>query len=71
MSQRIYLVTDRNTQTRRLIRAANQAQAVRHAAQSRFDIQVASQDDLVTLLAAGQAVESATQATEAESETAA
>ena len=71
MSQRIYLVTDRDTETRRLIRAANQAQAVRHAAQSRFDIQVASQDDLVELLAAGQAVESAAQATEAEPETAA
>lgn len=71
MSTRIYLVTDRDTQTRRLIRAANQAQAVRHAAQSRFDIQVASQNDLVKLLAAGQTVESATQATEAEPETAA
>lgn len=68
MSNRIYLITDRDTQTRRLIRAANQAQAVRHAAQARFDIQVASQDTLVELLAAGQAVESAAQATESEPE---
>ncbi|OGB68599.1 MAG: hypothetical protein A2486_16190 [Burkholderiales bacterium RIFOXYC12_FULL_65_23] len=66
MSTRIYLVTDRDTQTQRLIRAANQAQAVRHAAQSRFDIQVASQDTLVELLDAGQKVESAAQATETE-----
>ena len=70
MSQRIYLVTDRDTQTQRLIRAANQAQAVRHAAQSRFDIQVASQDTLVELLDAGQKVESAAQTTEPEPETA-
>ncbi len=70
MSTRIYLVTDRDTQTQRLIRATNQAQAVRHAAQSRFDIQVASQDTLVKLLDAGQKVESAATATEPEPETA-
>ena len=57
MSTRIYLVTDRDTQTMRLIRAGNQAQAIRHAAQSRFDIEVAGQDDLVQLLGSGQAVE--------------
>lgn len=68
MSTRIYLVTDRETQAQRLIRSGNQAQAIRHAAQSRFAIEVASQDDLVQLLAAGQAVESATQASETEAE---
>ncbi len=68
MSTRIYLVTDRETQAMRLIRAGNQAQAIRHAAQSRFAIEVASQDDLVQLLASGQAVESAAQASEAEAE---
>lgn len=57
MSTRIYLVTDRDTQAKRLIRAGNQAQAIRHAAQSRFAIEVAGQDDLVQLLATGQAIE--------------
>ena len=66
MSTRIYLVTDRETQAKRLIRASSQAQAVRHAVAKRFDAEVASQDDLVQLLDAGQAVESATQASEAE-----
>ncbi|PRD64151.1 hypothetical protein [Malikia granosa] len=69
MSTRIYVVTDQESQAKRLIRASSQAQAIRHVAQSRFDIQAASQDDLVKLLAAGQAVESATQATEPETAT--
>ena len=47
MSTRIYLVTDVETNKHRLIRAGNQAQAIRHAAQTRFDIEVAGQDDLV------------------------
>ena len=59
MSTRIYLVTDRETQAKRLIRAGSQAQAIRHAVQGRFEATVASQDDLLGLLAAGQAVESA------------
>ena len=71
MSTRIYLVTDRESQAKRLIRASSQAQAVRHAAQSRYSVEVASQDDLVQLLDAGQAVESAAQVAEAEGETAA
>ena len=68
MSTRIYLVTDRESQAKRLIRAGNQAQAIRHAVASRFGAEVASQNDLVTLLAAGQAVESATQTSETEAE---
>lgn len=71
MSTRIYLVTDRETHAKRLIRAGNQAQAIRHAAQSRFAIEVASQDDLVQLLDAGQKVESAATTSEADSEAAA
>mgnify|MGYP007031427369 CR=1 FL=1 len=35
MSTRIYLVTDVETNKHRLIRAGNQAQAIRHAAQTR------------------------------------
>jgi len=70
MSTRIYLVTDQQTQAKRLIRAASQAQAIRHAVASRFGAEVASQNDLVTLLAAGQAVESTTQTSETEPEAA-
>jgi hypothetical protein len=57
MSTRIYLVTDVETNKHRLIRAGNQAQAIRHAAQTRFDIEVAGQDDLVSLLTGGIPVE--------------
>jgi hypothetical protein len=60
MSTRIYLVTDIETNKHRLIRAANQAQAIRHAAQTRFDMEVAGQDDLVSLLTHGVPVELAT-----------
>lgn len=59
MSTRIYLVTDVETNKHRLIRAGNQAQAIRHAAQTRFDIEVAGQDDLVSLLLAGIPIEPA------------
>lgn len=59
MSTRIYLVTDVETNKHRLIRAGNQAQAIRHAAQTRFDIEVAGQDDLVSLLTGGITVEMA------------
>jgi hypothetical protein len=57
MSTHIYLVTDVETNKHRLIRAGNQAQAIRHAAQTRFDIEVAGQDDLVSLLTSGIPVE--------------
>lgn len=70
MSTRIYLVTDTETNQHRLIRAANQAQAIRHAAASRFDVEVAGQDDLVSLLAAGKTVEDAQKVEQVESATA-
>ena len=57
MSTRIYLVTDVETNKHRLIRASNQAQAIKYAAQTRFDIEVAGQDDLVRLLTGGTAIE--------------
>ena len=57
MSTRIYVVTDVETNRHRLIRAGNQAQAIRHAAQTRFDIEVANQDDLVNLLTNGVPIE--------------
>jgi hypothetical protein len=60
MTTRIYLVTDNETKRHRLIRAGNQAQAIRHAAQTRFEIEVANQDALVNLLTNGIPVELAT-----------
>ena len=57
MSTRIYVVTDTETNKHRLIRAANQAQAIKYAASTRFDIEVAGQDDLVSLLTHGIPVE--------------
>ena len=60
MTTRIYLVTDTETKRHRLIRAGNQAQAIRHAAQTRFEIEVAGQDALVNLLTHGIPVELAT-----------
>lgn len=57
MSTRIYVVTDIETSRHRLIRASNQAQAIRHAAQTRFDIEVAGQEDLVSLLTNGIPIE--------------
>jgi hypothetical protein len=57
MTTRIYVVTDTETNKHRLIRAANQAQAIKYAAQTRFDIEVAGQDDLVSLLTHGIPVE--------------
>lgn len=56
---RIYLVTQKAATTTRLVRATNQAQALRHAVQSVFDVSVASQDDLVSLIASGTVVETA------------
>ena len=60
MTTRIYLVTDTETNKHRLIRASNQAQAIKYAASTRFDIEVAGQDDLVSLLTHGIPVEMAT-----------
>ena len=57
MSTRIYVVTDTETNRHRLIRAANQAQAIKYAAQTRFDLEVAGQDDLVSLLTNGIPIE--------------
>lgn len=50
---RIYVVKDNTTGQKLLIRAANQAQAVRRASITKFSATVASQDDLVTLIGQG------------------
>lgn len=56
---RIYLVTDTESGKKRLVRASNQPQAVRHAARNKFTVEVAGQDDLVSMVATGCPVEEA------------
>lgn len=46
---RIYVVTDSETDNKRLVRAASRAQAIAHVSQ-RFGAAVATQEQLVTLL---------------------
>lgn len=56
---RIYLVADSGTTTTppRLVRATHPATALRHVAAAVLTVRVASQDDLLTALAAGVKVE--------------
>lgn len=61
---RIYVVTDTLDNDKYLVRAASAAQAIRHCA-NHYRADVASQDDLVKLVADGVDVETAGQ-TEAE-----
>lgn len=46
---RIYVVTDSETEAKRLVRAASRAQAIAHVSQ-RFGAAVATQEQLVALL---------------------
>jgi hypothetical protein len=62
MAGRIYLVTCTSTEgkpEKRLVRAANSAQAWRHVADSRISVDLASQDDLVATVGEGVKVEDA------------
>lgn len=63
---RIYLVSSVN-ESKRLVRATNPAQAVRHVARAEITASVASQDDLVTLLPTHK-IEDASTANDVESE---
>jgi len=56
MVERIYAVY--NGMSGRLVRAKNRSQALSHVAQSTFNVRVASQDELITLLEKGIKVES-------------
>lgn len=62
-SERIYLVSVNAANPmvgdNKLVRAANQAQAIRHVARGIIKAKVASQNDLVTLVGHGVAVETA------------
>jgi hypothetical protein len=57
MTERIYAVYH-GTEAR-LVRAANRSQALSHVAKTAFNIGVATQDELVTLLGKGTKVETA------------
>ena len=46
MAKRVYFVTD-NDETHRFIRANNGAQALRHVAEDVFDVEVATQQDMI------------------------
>ncbi len=59
MSARIYVVEDTETNEKALVRAANQAQALRHVVKNRFAVGLAGQDALVELLESGTTVETA------------
>lgn len=57
MQKKIYKVVDSRTNSERLIRAISKTQALRVAAESSMSASLASQDDIVTLVGAGVAVE--------------
>lgn len=62
MTTRIYAVAVADAVERnptRLVRAGNQAQALRHVAKASFEVRVATQDDLVSALSTGATVEEA------------
>jgi hypothetical protein len=63
---RIYLVTDKKADAKRLVRAPNNAQAIRHCAKD-FSATVASQDELIAAVGAGVKVEEAKASTDFES----
>lgn len=56
---RIYTVLDEDTDKRRLVRATNNAQAVRHVTSNRFAAAVTPQEQLVRLLGEGVEIEDA------------
>jgi hypothetical protein len=57
---RVYVVTDALDRSRqRLVRATRPSSARSHVAADRFDVDVASQDDLIRLLPGGTPVEDA------------
>lgn len=63
MSTRIYVVSSKSNiasdRGNRLVRASNPSQALRHVAEGLFDVEVASQDQLVDLAGKGIKVENA------------
>jgi hypothetical protein len=59
-ASRPYIVTNSATKERRLIRAANQAQARNYVARSLFGVEAASGNDVIEMMDAGIKPETAT-----------
>jgi hypothetical protein len=58
-AQRIYIVSDNDTTGARLVKATSQAQAIRHVAESRYNVEVASAMDVADMMVSGITVENA------------
>ena len=56
---RIYVVRDTANESKRLVRASTQAQAIRHVVKDRFEVTVADQETLVFMMSNGAMVEDA------------
>ena len=56
---RIYVVRDTANESKRLVRASTQAQAIRHVVKDRFEVTVADQETLVFMMSGGAKVEDA------------
>lgn len=59
MATRIYRIRERNNANVRLVEAANSAQALKYAAKSVFEVDVAKTKDVAILVASGVKVETA------------
>ena len=60
----VYLSHHRPSNTTRLVRAPNRAQALRHVSETEFALDVATPDELITHVGAGVKVETAGEAIE-------
>ena len=56
-NSRYYIVTDQVAGKQRLVRAKSPAQALRYVTVTAYQVDVASQEDIVSLLAPGSGVE--------------
>lgn len=59
-NSRIYIVTEHNTTTRRLIEATTSAQAIRHCVRQKFEAKPATPKEIAALMVNGAHVERAT-----------
>ena len=57
--QNVYLVVSKDMTIRRLVRAPNRTRALRHVAADTLGVAIATQDNLIELIAAGAKVEDA------------
>ncbi len=55
----IYVVRDKDTGAKQLVRATNQPQAYRHVAMARYEVKAATANDVASLMASGASVQDA------------